>query len=79
MADKVAQYKITKPLVSAMKSKTSVHTFFVPEHLKIPHVGLLRIMGPPTYMDMIETFLGKQLFELFSHFLSYKAPSNFPK
>ncbi|KAF2357989.1 Protein of unknown function DUF829 TMEM53 [Trinorchestia longiramus] len=57
LADKVAQYELTQPLIAAMQAKTAVDLFLVPEEEKIPHVALLRRMGPPLYMELIETFL----------------------
>ncbi|XP_018023994.1 uncharacterized protein LOC108679781 [Hyalella azteca] len=57
LADRVAQYEVTQPLIAALQAKTSVDVFLVPAEEQIPHVALLRCMGPPAYMELIETFL----------------------
>lgn len=57
MADRVAQYEVTKPLITAFQKKTPVDLFLMPKEERVPHVALLRHMGPPSYMDAIETFL----------------------
>jgi len=59
LADNVARYDITEPLVKALQSKCPVDTFLLPKEQKVPHVALLRHMGPPAYMDVVETFLGE--------------------
>ncbi|XP_076030293.1 transmembrane protein 53-like [Oratosquilla oratoria] len=59
LADRVARYEDTLPLIKAQARVSPISQYILPEDSKVPHVTILRYLGEEVYMKKILGFLAQ--------------------
>lgn len=59
MADKVAVFPDTEPLIIAHQKVAPVTTYLIPEELQVPHVSIMRYLGEDKYISLIQSDIEK--------------------